>query len=458
MENRKIKQTKSHTKKTRGGLKKKHDTKSPEEAVMSMINNPKTIVSIVSYSSLKGFIFKIEIVGATDEDIEFYSLYNNSKYPVTCLILKFAVLTLPLYVNTDLPLFEIDGENISKLPMTITELKHEATTQQHVYTSTIKNSGNYICPAIAFADKLPNDECLNVLLTKNPDQNTEKILKYLQSTITRSMTYNLGLIAMELVSRDFITLDQFSIYTPSGRNAYEYAIAELLILFIECRIINCDFNMGNVLVKTDGTKCYLIDLGSGIDIDKFDKSGDNYSTTQTRTSISRWIRGKIMQEESQKVGIIERYNTFSTDGYDNDFSRIKNLEPTSIWHKDTDSYTNIFNIIKFISIFDYAHNNFKFGLLAPQMSHVLNYLYGQMWSQNRPPEWDDWIDRKDRYNGIIEKYKELITSQITQKNSVSSNAVNGMIERRSIWSYGGKMKKSRRTRKMKNNSSTDVLQ
>ena len=455
----------SHAKKMKGGLNKRDKDKTFKQAVMAMIENDKTEVSIISYDSLKGFIFKIKIPGALDKDIEFYRLYKNRRYRVTCLILKFAILTSS-NVNNSLPKINIGGEEIYKETMTESELTNEATLQQFIYSKTLEPNGKYICPAIAFCGILPANT-IDILLSKSPESSKETIiLKYVKENTNG---YTLGAIAMELAQGENEE-DELKPLSKCGHGSiynecYITFIAELLVLFVKCKVINCDANINNGLLNQTGTEGLLIDFGSGVLFD------DNHSINGIKDSVSNLDVAKIKRIYNERpatsvTGVqsgqtqtifssvfTTMQRTLSTalepnivDNYILDLTKIINLVETDLWYDDAVTYANISNIIKFMSTFDYAYNVSLFPdqITLPQMNHVITYLYDENWTKEykygeydangNPGFMDTHINYK--YSRIIKKFRELIQTNIdvAGRNITSERAITGMRDSDSLYS------------------------
>lgn len=481
-----LKKSPSKTKKMKGGLNKRDKHKTFEQAVMAMIENDKTEVSIISYDSLKGFIFKIKIPNAVDKDIEFYRLYKNRRYRVTCLILKFAIVTSS-NVNNSLPTINMGGEEIYKETMTESELTKEARLQQFIYSKTLEPNGKYICPSIAFCGILPANT-IDILLSKSPESSKETIiLKYVKENTNG---YRLGVIAMELAQGENED-DELKPLSQFGRGSiynecYITFIAELLVLFVKCKVINCDANINNGLLNQTGTEGLLIDFGSGVLFD------DHHSINGIKDSVCNLDVAKIKriynERPSTSVSSVTgvqsgqtqtmfssvfttMQRTLSTalepnivDNYVLDLTKIINLVETDIWYDDAVTYANISNIIKFMSTFDYAYNVSLFPdqITLPQMNHVITYLYGENWTKEykygeydvngNPGFMDTHINYK--YSRIIKKFRELIQTNIdvAGRNLTSERAITGMRDSDSLYSspldkpVDGSQMRSKKTR------------
>lgn len=426
----------------KGGLRKKDPNKSNWEAVYAMINNPKSHIYCISYDSLKGIVFKLEIRDPDDDDIEFYGLNEKGTAftdPVTCLIFKFVIIGH--YGNIRLPddlVLYNNGQKeiIYKKTEDLYNFHKEATNQQAIYVSSIAPNGHAICPAIVDFKQISGKDNINNLIKSlyikhRGNQLSEPIgtqkdkvwymLRYLNDQAEKN-GYSLGLISMELVDNSYVGL--YSLYKADSPNrAYNsgciYAIAQLLRLFIKPKIINYDCHLGNVLTKIDGSESVMIDFGRIINLNDETPFGGSESTVKTE------------------------YNKFGN--YDADLAAIIRLSETDLFsggrRTDDPIINNMASIIKFISILDYTCNNVlnNSQRTRPQMIDLLTYIYGRNFSRDwktRRPVWTVTEDVKTRYDYVIPVFTSLceVPQDRSMRNGLSQTSINNMIQRKDIYS------------------------
>jgi hypothetical protein len=96
--------------KVKGGLKQKDPSLTSWQAVYKMISNPESTLTKISYSSLKGYIFKLD-VPPIPENSEFFGLNVDGtalNVPIYSLIFKFAIVSEG--GDEELPEFFFPGE------------------------------------------------------------------------------------------------------------------------------------------------------------------------------------------------------------------------------------------------------------------------------------------------------------------------------------------------------------
>ena len=96
--------------KVKGGLKQKNPELTSWQAVYKMISSPASTLTKIAYSSLKGYIFKLD-VPASPENSEFFGLNASGtdfNVPIYSLIFKFAIISKN--GDEELPEFSFPGE------------------------------------------------------------------------------------------------------------------------------------------------------------------------------------------------------------------------------------------------------------------------------------------------------------------------------------------------------------
>jgi hypothetical protein len=115
---------------------------------MRMINNPTCKISKISYSSLYGFIFKLEIDKPTDPNNEstvvpFLKLnkYDKSKYdPVYSIIIKMTLIENSTHTRGLWPYNPPNStELIDKAYTDLKNFEEEIKTQSKIYKNTLYN-------------------------------------------------------------------------------------------------------------------------------------------------------------------------------------------------------------------------------------------------------------------------------------------------------------------------------
>lgn len=437
--------------KIKGGLKQKNPSLTSWQCVYKMISNPGARLSKIAFSSLKGFIFRLD-VPPSPENSEFLGLNDSGTdftKPIYSLIFKFAIIG----EDEDLPNLVIPGDKNDKgqpVPYgreketeNLTSFKIEADIQQQIYAATVSPTAKPISLAVVdfstfntidIEDEAASDTLLRTLLTKSDSDAASRMLGYLIKNVTPGRT--LGLMTMELANPDFRELG-----TIEDHDAYDadckYGLAQLFVLFAKLKTINYDCHMGNILgsrippAAGGGTdeRSVLIDFGRTLNL------------TKPRPFPSN--AGEIM----------EKYNVFSGSIFQIDLAEVLSYSITDFYiSRDTPEAVVIDRmqkVIKFISYLDYATNTTYFnmgpaiGLDRPQLITLLDYIYGngvisRGWIASTPdrvrPGFEMNRQARATYASLIPLIRAITEPTMKAKNSLSYGAIQGMIDSGRIFS------------------------
>ena len=457
LQNKKITRRHNARRKIKGGLKQKNPDLTSWQCVYKMISNPGARLSKIAFSSLKGFIFRLD-VPPSPENSEFFGLNDRGTdftKPIYSLIFKFAIigedaddLELPNLVipgdktdkGTPLP----DGRN--KETEDLTSFKIEADIQQKIYTATLCPTAKPISLAVvdfSTFNKAASNTLLRTMLTKSVNNTASRMLEYLITNVTPERT--LGLLTMELANPDFRELS-----TVEDDDAYyadcKYGLAQLFVLFVKLKTINYDCHMGNILGSTippgAGGGIYqcsvLIDFGRTLNL------------TKPRPFPSN--AGEIM----------EKYNIFSGSNFQRDLAEVLSYSITDFYiSRDTPEAVvvdRMQKVIKFISYLDYATNTTYFnmspaiGFDRPQLITLLEYIYGdgvisRGWIASTPARvrLGFEMNRQARgvYASLIPLIRAITEAPMGDYCRLSSVAIQGMMDSDRIFSVKPRVSYSR---------------
>lgn len=393
------------------------------DAVYQMITNPLSTLTKISYSSLKGFIFKLDV----PHDVQhtyFYGINDSGtsyNVPVYTLILKFAIITDR---TESLPNFIYMHDSHNKSTENLIEYATESKTQQDIYVATVSPSGNPICPAVAdfsYFDSTSGEILLAKLIKNTNNSATNAMIDYLRTNIFLHTNRKLGMIAMEIANNS-IELENLKAINPISYNAnIEYAIAQIFILFTKLKVINYDSHSKNVLANQTTNKSLLIDFGRTIN---------------------------LINPVQNITNIIQEYNVVTGGNYDNDL-RDANIHFTNLYESRNNSIDQIIvrmqNIIKLIAYVDYVIKKSWFKIRSteyhPQMNDLIKYLYGNTIG-------DDWQtynpihvfnsptqqDVKEKYRRIITLIYNLTNTPITHVNYLSKKTIDKKYQNNELFS------------------------
>ena len=283
-----------------GGLKLKKRHETGFTAIYNMLNLPGSTLELLTYSSLKGFMFTVTVAKGEDGG---YLDYDGNKFKkeVTRYLLKIAMLSS----NNDdyMPSYK----NVTKRTESEKSYFDEAVMQQTIWKRSITTGGKTpLCPPVANFSTFGNRDSrylLNFLLSKASSPETKEVLDYLYSEcIISSKSLSTGIIVMPMISnsktfsdyedaRGLIVSDRST--RTTGRkldevldDAYIDATAEMIRLFIDIGVLHFDAHMGNVLVYTTNTidtpKCVVIDFGRASNIMNDDANDEYLNRTEKK--------------------------------------------------------------------------------------------------------------------------------------------------------------------------------
>ena len=141
------KQIKQQMTKISGGVKQENLSISSFAAVFIMICEVGAKITLISYSSLKGFVFRLDIPNPANT--QFFTLNSNKTAftePVVSLILKIEILS---DIEERLSPLTIGRLNYNKLTDKTTDFHNEAKTQQDIYRNTVWPNGLPITLSVA---------------------------------------------------------------------------------------------------------------------------------------------------------------------------------------------------------------------------------------------------------------------------------------------------------------------
>jgi hypothetical protein len=256
----------------KGGAKSRYPDKKGFQAVYDMLASPSSTLSILTTSSLKGFMLKLDVI----EEEAAYKTDNNT--PITSYILKFVVIS--------------NGNRVERLEnynnKTKESEKHddfieEAKLQQSIWMSSIQQIQHEICPSVANLAIFDNngarillDDLFNMYDLPELKELTD-LFTYLYRQLTG--TRGLGILTMPNIVGSQTLYRFYNI--PGISNAVKIDVkaqlaAQVIILFLYLCVIHFDLHSSNSLVflnpTTNNYETRIIDFGRVSDICEFKKN------------------------------------------------------------------------------------------------------------------------------------------------------------------------------------------
>ncbi len=388
------------------------------QAVYKMINLPDAKLSRISYSSLTGFIFRLD-VPSIESNTEFYGLNDKKSAltkPIYSIVFKLAIISDDDYDRLNPLIITEKNAAFDKKTENLRDFKNEANTQQQIYIDTLSPNGNPITLSIidfSHFDKRSARILLMELNKKHTSRTISEMLRYIGlNCLDSSKNRRLGMITMELAEPTYTELADLPIRSDEYISGCQYAIAQTIILFLKSKKLNFDCHAGNVLASTAPSNpgTVLIDFGRVLDFNK-----DIYEN----------IKGY--------------YNQLTGHDYDVDLDTYKKYTVTDLYISRTNQLgtvvNNMINIMRFLTYMDYIINSISFKMKGsydrPQLITLLQYLYGpsfrSYWGWNDgnyvAPDWTLTQDIFDRYASIIPIIRTLTEARIEQTSYVSEAAI-----------------------------------
>jgi len=426
--------------KLKGGLRQKDPSLTSWQAVYKMISVPGAKLSKISFSSLKGFIFRLD-VPHDPANSEFFGLNAAGtalNEPVYSLIFKFAIISgaeeslPPLVVPGDKddrgndPRYEDSNGQIVRGRAKQTEdldgFKTEANVQQAIYTGTLAPQGKPITISVvdfSYFNKAASDALLAQLLgIPGNSQTVQAMLQYMMDSV--NATKQLGMMTMELVNSEFREL--WSVENQAAFSSdCNYALAQILILFTKLKVMNYDCHAGNVLASRNPPastgleeRSVLIDFGRTL----------NFNSENPFTS--------------DKRKIVAVYETLTGQKFARDLAAATSIDFTDLYVSGRTSEDEVIGrmelIVKFMAYIDYATNTTYFDMSSmnrPQLKTFLQYLYGPTFSEDwgrTLPDWTLTPAVRSAYASIIPTIRALTMARIQQTSFTSVESVSRRIQ------------------------------
>jgi hypothetical protein len=432
----------------KGGLRQKDPSLTSWQSVYKMICVPGARLSKISFSSLKGFIFRLDVPHDPDNS-EFFGLNAAGtalNEPIYSLIFKFAIISTdveslpPLVVpgdkddyGRDAGYLDSNGRFVrgrAKETEDLDGFKTEANVQQAIYTGTLWPQGKPITISVvdfSYFNKAASDALLTQLLRMPGSLTVQAMLQYMQNNVTA--TRQLGMITMELVNSDFREL-----WSVENSDAFasdcNYALAQIFILFTKLKVMNYDCHAGNVLASRNPPaagleeRSVLIDFGRTLNFNLANPFPEDAKKVIAAYEKVTGYKGKAGQKFARDLA--EATSFSFTDLYVGG----RTTEDEVIERMEI--------IIKFMTYVDYATNTTYFDMSRmnrPQLKTFLQYLYGPTFSEDwgtTAPNWTLTPAARSMYASIIPTIRALTTARIQQtsfttKDGIARRVQNGEI-------------------------------
>lgn len=375
-----------------GGVKQLDKTLTSFDAVKAMIQD--STLTHIAYSSLSGFIFRID-----SPNVSSFLALNESgtqfSRPVHSLVLKLALVVESNQLKTGirLPRLKIQNNHYEKAIEVLHEFSRESEIQQKIYEKTISPAGKPICLSVVdfshFNEKESSLAFVKLLSSKTTDPIALEMLKYLETYVSKDI--HVAMIAMQL-AENYSTLNSIKRHNPS---AYDTtclrSLAQIIILFVKMKYVNFDCHSGNILANDRDS--YLIDFGRVLDLNTFDDA-----------------------EFKETYNILA--DLCGTISYDDDWKDMKGIDITDLYvnkERDTPHVIGLLHdLLVFITRVDQAFNYLEFKIIYPQNFSLFEFIY------------DGTNHSYARLAKLIPIIRELTEAPSKAVNPLSTKAIDSM--------------------------------
>ena len=254
--------------------------------IFDMLNHEHSTLKLLTASSLKGFIFILDV----PEKVSRYYDLNSDKMDftqkVTSFIIKCAIVT-PTNDEVSLGYYE-KTEKMSETPSSFYE---EAKLQQFIWRESIIGGRSEICPSVANFSLFKNEQSIPLLelclkkTHKNPQ--SSKVFDFLLKKINKNNNFGLGMITMKNYNHSKPLFEYAFSKNPLPDNELNQILSCVIIKVIRLFLLNyihLDLHSNNVLVTFDKSKnkydCVIIDFGRASRLDSHIKKSKAYNKGQ----------------------------------------------------------------------------------------------------------------------------------------------------------------------------------
>ena len=254
--------------------------------IFDMLNHEHSTLKLLTASSLKGFIFILDV----PEKVSRYYDLNSDKMDftqkVTSFIIKCAIVT-PTNNEVSLGYYE-KTEKMSETPSSFYE---EAKIQQFIWRESIIGGRSEICPSVANFSLFKNEQSIPLLelclkkTHKNPQ--SSKVFDFLLEKINKNNNFGLGMITMKNYNHSKPLFEYAFSNNPLPDNELNQILSCVIIKVIRLFLLNyihLDLHSNNVLVTFDKSKnkydCVIIDFGRASRLDSHIKKSKAYNKGQ----------------------------------------------------------------------------------------------------------------------------------------------------------------------------------
>jgi hypothetical protein len=230
------------------------------QPVERMISSNSAVISLLTNSSLKGFMYRLNV---SEDDTYYNGLSergNRFSKPITDFILKIVIIRKKSDDNLG------NCEGIDKASESNMSFFEESKLQMKIWKESISGGFPEICPSVANLALFDNENSINFIecIQKKEIYGSlgYNILGWIVEKL-KSPKNKVGVLLMPTVNNSTTFWD--FIQVPGHDDMVYYLAAQVVRLFIICKTIHFDLHENNSLVK-NGKESIIIDFGRASDL------------------------------------------------------------------------------------------------------------------------------------------------------------------------------------------------
>jgi hypothetical protein len=323
-----------------GGLRKKDNNITSFQAVYNMLRNDTAEVKVISYKSLSGMIFTVNI----KNDPQFVEYLDGKEIDVYSIALKFVIISETWQESLSI-MVDTERNEYKKIAETLPDFSKEAQTQSIIFE---KSENDPICPSVLDLSFFEYDfgrEIIDLLLKKTKHTNTKLSLEWLLKRLNNEK-HKLGMITMEFAN-NYIQLAEYR--SDRKKDTYIEAIMLIVLLFLQTGVVLLDCHSGNIMVNPETGRVIIIDFGRTLNIDN--EKDDLF----LRNNLYKNTIGMKRQILNNCI------NTLKTAQHAFNVNKYEAID-----------FINTFNAL--VSL-DFLFNNISFRSQHPQLTNVENAIH-----------------------------------------------------------------------------------
>jgi hypothetical protein len=278
-------------------------------AIIDMINRQSTKIELLSYHSLKGFIFKVSMEANATTFFKDIKTQNKKEIGIDCFLLKVVLLSNRVESYT----IDDDGKKIRKETETYQNFVNEAKIQQDVYISTLNKLNQPITPSVISFFHMSEDASVDFLSmlrkVETSEQKKSRAIKIANGVkiIKRSNNYTAGRLIVDFLKKSDMDNDIFTIMKD---NINDWNTTYMKIIKIYKKYLDGKS-------KTDDEIDYLNFINSNlIGKNKFNTMIDHNKLDLILKYLSEKIKSKKYHLGVLAMEYAKDYNTYANDSED----------------------------------------------------------------------------------------------------------------------------------------------